>query len=181
MHQDIRDIISKVYNGNSCRGLEGAAIATKVVADLFRDEGLDFNNWYVSEIPVADDSGKYPTAVAICIVNNVMHIGIEICVSADRLFCCACPGDSDIELDSIYKAINHSLARFKSDEETIASGNIFYGLKSDFDVQKACTLTILKLISADAFLCDKLFKAAMFMNEDAICEAVCDYIDGGVT
>jgi hypothetical protein len=85
MNTVIRSIIDSVNYDTNCKGLQAKETATELIKILFASENISFEGWKVVEIPLVDDSGKYPVAVVVCIYNADKKIELSINLTADGI------------------------------------------------------------------------------------------------
>lgn len=111
LQQAAASILSHQYSAFDCRGLAQKEAAEIIVKHYFEQEGISFDGWKVSEIPLVDNSGEYPVAIVICIVNPERRIGIALNITSDgSLFDCNPDDMAEIEVSTILEAINHPTA-----------------------------------------------------------------------
>ena len=108
MNPIIAETIRVINSGVSCRGLEGAPAIETLVSKAFAADGITFDGWKISEIPVADNSGNYPVAVVVCVCNPALRRGISVNFTADGALYDVTPDElAQIRLSSIAEAISH--------------------------------------------------------------------------
>lgn len=106
-------ILNHNYSAYDCRGLAQAESAEVLVRHYFEQENISFDGWKVSEIPLVDNSGKWPVAIVVCIVNPVERIGISLNFTVEgSLFNCNPDEYAEIEIDTIKETINHPTAKY---------------------------------------------------------------------
>lgn len=117
MKKYVDEIINRTNYSASCDGLQAADAATSIAKHYFEDEGLSFDGWRVREIPVVDDSGKYPVAIALCVDNQEQQREITLNITRDGDLYSVCPDETAIiELASIRKAIEHPTSKYGGDD-----------------------------------------------------------------
>lgn len=106
-------ILNHKYSAYDCRGLAQTDNAEQIVKHYFEQEGISFDGWKVSEIPLVDNSGQYPVALAICIVKPVERIGISLNFTpTGGLYDCNPDECCDITTATILEAVNHPSAKY---------------------------------------------------------------------
>ena len=83
MKQLIANIINQTNFSNNCHGLQAVESAEKIASHYFQMENISYNNWHVREIPLVDNSGKYPVAVVLCVNNKIQRKEIELDLTRD--------------------------------------------------------------------------------------------------
>jgi len=109
MKQLIDNIINQTNYSNNCHGLQAVESAEKIASHYFQMENISYANWFVREIPLVDNSGKYPVAVVILVNNKIQRKEIELDLTRDGKLFQVCPNGEyvEIELKTISEAINH--------------------------------------------------------------------------
>ena len=122
----IEDIISSVEKDSfGCRGLSASSYAEKLVKPLFEKEGISYDGWEISEIPMVDRTGGYQIAVVICLTNNIIKKAFSIYYSIDgeAIFydvvdqnsnsCCFSEEQGNIVyLDTMQEALTHRFSNY---------------------------------------------------------------------
>jgi len=104
-------ILNHNYSAYDCRGLAQADNAGAIARHCFEQEGISFDGWKVSEIPVVDNSGEYPVAIVVCLVNPDRHLGISLNFTAEgKLYSCSPDECCEIETTTVLAAISHPAA-----------------------------------------------------------------------
>lgn len=117
MKKYVDEIINRTNYSASCDGLQAADAATSIANHYFEDEGLSFDGWRVREIPVVDDSGKYPVAIALRVDNQEQQREISLNITRNGELYSVCPDETAIiELVSIRKAIEHPTSKCGGDD-----------------------------------------------------------------
>jgi len=114
MKKHIDNIINKTNFRQNCHGLQAVESANQIASHYFQIENIPFENWFIREIPLVDDSGKYPVAVVICINNKIQKKEIELDLTRDGKLFSVCPNGEyvQIEFKTITEAINHPMANY---------------------------------------------------------------------
>ena len=113
LRQHVNNILGMTNNSYDCRGRQYFESATAIVKDHFAKENISFDGWTVSEVPMIDDSGKYPVAIVICLINSAKKIGISLNIGRDGNLYDVNPDElCEIEMSSIAEAINHPSAKY---------------------------------------------------------------------
>lgn len=113
MNQYIQAILNNTDYNVSCRGLNQKDSALSLVKPMFESENISLDNWKVSEIPVADNSGLYPVAVVVCMVNQTIKRGFSLDFNTDGKAISICPDElCNIEVNTIAEAIAHKASKF---------------------------------------------------------------------
>lgn len=112
--QNLVDAIINNTNYNiDCHGLQAADAAEAIAKHYFTEENIPFDGWIVREIPLVDNSGKYPVAVVICVTNETEEKEIALNITRDgKLFSVNPDEMAQIDLNSITEAIAHPAAKY---------------------------------------------------------------------
>jgi len=114
MKKHIDSIINKTNFRQNCHGLQSIDSAIQIASHYFQIENIPFENWFIREIPLIDDSGKYPVAVVLCINNKILKKEIELDLTRDGKLFSVYPNDEyvQVEFKTILEAINHPMADY---------------------------------------------------------------------
>ena len=88
MRNFLDEIIATVGYGKNYHGLglKGNNMALNLVSPLFIKEGIDMADWYVFAIAVIDDSGKFPEAVNVSMINRTNKKRLDFYFREDGSF-----------------------------------------------------------------------------------------------
>jgi len=113
LKQFIDDIINRTNYAVSCHGLQAKDAAEEIAKYYFKKEDISFENWFIREIPLVDDSGEYPVAIALIINNKVNQLDITLNIMRDGNLHSVCPDKfAEIFVNTIKEAINHPTAKY---------------------------------------------------------------------
>jgi len=118
LSEHVNNILGLTDFSANCHGLQAVESATAVARYYFEKENISFEGWKVSEIPMTDDSGEYPVAVAICLENPSEYLAFTLDLTrSGELFDC-CPDDCcEISVGTIREAIHHPRASYGQPED----------------------------------------------------------------
>lgn len=109
----VDDIVNYTNYAVNCHGLQSVDSATEIAKHYFEAEGLSFDGWRVREIPLVDNSGKYPVAVVLCVNNKAKKIEISLNLTRNGDLFSVNPDEAaEIELTTIKEAIEHPTAKY---------------------------------------------------------------------
>jgi hypothetical protein len=113
MKQCVDDIINRTNYAVSCHGLQAKDAAIEIAKHYFVKEDISFENWAIREIPLVDNSGEYPVAIALIINNQVKKLEITLNIMRDGNLHSVCPDElAEIFVNTIKDAINHPTAKY---------------------------------------------------------------------
>jgi len=114
MKKHIDNIINKTNFRQNCHGLQAVESANKITSYYFTLENIPFDNWFIREIPLVDNSGNYPVSVVICINNKTLRKEIELDLTRDGKLFSVCPNGEyvQVEFKTILEAMDHPMANY---------------------------------------------------------------------
>jgi len=102
-----KQIIESVDFATNCRGLQAKDQATEIARILFENENLSFENWQVTEIPVATFETDYPTNIEIICYNATTDQEVSLGINLNGDLTCASDEEYN-ELNTITEALIQS-------------------------------------------------------------------------
>ena len=113
LKEHIDNILGKTNYDASCRGTQAMGDADALVKHHFEKEGLSYTGWHITEIPVADASGKYPIAVVCCLINSNKRKSISVNFDRNGNIFDVNPDElCTISLPNIKEAIEHTASKY---------------------------------------------------------------------
>lgn len=113
MKKYIDNIINQTNYKMDCHGLQSKDDSEIIAKHYFERENLSFRDWFVREIPLVDNSRKYPIAICLCVNNPKEKKEITLNLTRDgKLFSINPDKFCEIELNNITDAIKHPTAKY---------------------------------------------------------------------
>lgn len=113
MKQYIDNIINLTNYSENCHGLQALPFAEVIAEHYFQSENLSFENWQVREIPLVDDSDKYPVAIVVIINNQKIKKEITLNLTRNgKLFDVNPDPYAEICVNTIKEAIEHESSNY---------------------------------------------------------------------
>jgi len=113
LQEHTNNILTKTNYNTNCHGLQAIDSATEIAKYYFNQENISFNNWKVREIPLVDNSGKYPISIVLCVNNPIIKKEITLNITKDGQLFSICPDEAEeIEVNTIQEAINNPVSNY---------------------------------------------------------------------
>ena len=115
LQEHTNNILTKTNYNTNCHGLQAIDSATEIAKYYFNQENISFDNWRIREIPLVDNSGKYPVVIGICITNSILRKEITIYLTKEGNlsgYTCYDEHYNEYDFNSIYDAINHPSSNY---------------------------------------------------------------------
>jgi len=113
LKQYVDEIINRTNYAVSCHGLQAKDAAMEIAKHYFTKENISFENWFIREIPLVDDSNQYHVSIVLCVNNKVKKVEINLMLTRNGKLFCICPDQlEEIELHTIKEAIEHPTAKY---------------------------------------------------------------------
>lgn len=113
MKKYVDTIINQTNYETNCHGLHANDSAETLAQYCFAKENIPFVGWKVREIPLIDNSEKYPVAIVLCINNEQEQKEISLNFTRNGKLFSVNPDElAEIELNTIAEAIIHPKAKY---------------------------------------------------------------------